>query len=393
MNHVMWLAQLIGDLGDVPVEPEAIEPEFRFWWVLAAILLLLFWLIRRNQQSRRQQSILLAVAGVAALYGLSTPAQPAIDKWLANGWAGGGHLLSSCLLWGLLLTAAALIMMLPRGSSKRQLQGFVVWIVGLGFLAASMPALSETADLIVFWVLAAVTLVSAVAAVSMRSAVYCAIWFAMSLLGTAGLFFFQGSQFLGVATIVVYAGAIVVTFLFVVMLAQPEGQATYDRLSWGGAAKPLAAIATALLVAALVNAVHGDTELRQAVASAAERLKDNEGERLLADNQIVGVSERSGTLRVTVRRELDVDAARGLEQALSDALDQRVTVHLLDPARDVLQSSHMARLGGEMFSRQLLSVELAGALLLAALVGAISMAVQGKQNDPVARGAGVEDVR
>ena len=42
----------------------------------------------------------------------------------------------------------------------------------------------------------------------------------------------QGAQFLGVATIVVYAGAILVTFLFVFMLAQPRGNAFYDRVSW-----------------------------------------------------------------------------------------------------------------------------------------------------------------
>ena len=42
----------------------------------------------------------------------------------------------------------------------------------------------------------------------------------------------QGAQFLAVATVVVYAGAILVTFLFVLMLAQPEGRTYYDRLSW-----------------------------------------------------------------------------------------------------------------------------------------------------------------
>ena len=78
-----------------------------------------------------------------------------------------------------------------------------------------------------------------------RSPVYCAIWFALSLLGTAALFLFQGAQFLGVATIVVYAGAILVTFLFVLMLAQPEGDAFYDRISWEGL---LAASTGALMV-------------------------------------------------------------------------------------------------------------------------------------------------
>ena len=66
-----------------------------------------------------------------------------------------------------------------------------------------------------------------------QSCLLCAIWFAISLLGTAGLFLFEGAQFIGVATVAVYAGAIVVTFLFVLMLAQPEGLAFFDRMSWG----------------------------------------------------------------------------------------------------------------------------------------------------------------
>ena len=47
----------------------------------------------------------------------------------------------------------------------------------------------------------------------------------MMLVGVAGLFFLIGAEFLAVATLVVYAGAILVTFLFVLMLAQPEGDA------------------------------------------------------------------------------------------------------------------------------------------------------------------------
>ena len=54
----------------------------------------------------------------------------------------------------------------------------------------------------------------------------------MTLTGTAGLFLLAGAEFLAVATIVVYAGAILVTFLFVLMLSQPEGHTSYDRRSW-----------------------------------------------------------------------------------------------------------------------------------------------------------------
>ena len=81
--------------------------------------------------------------------------------------------------------------------------------------------------------LAGVTVIAAAGAVTFRSPVYCAIWFALTLLGTAGLFLLQGAQFLGVATVVVYAGAILVTFLFVLMLAQPAGARLLRSLELG----------------------------------------------------------------------------------------------------------------------------------------------------------------
>ncbi len=49
-----------------------------------------------------------------------------------------------------------------------------------------------------------------------------------------------GAQFLGVATVVVYAGAILVTFLFVLMLAQPAGAGLLRPRQLGGAALGLA---------------------------------------------------------------------------------------------------------------------------------------------------------
>ena len=105
-----------------------------------------------------------------------------------------------------------------------------------------------------FLALAAVTVVSACGAVTFRNPVYCAIWFGQSLLGVAGLFLLAGAQFLAVATVVVYAGAILVTFLFVLMLAQPEGKAAYDRVSWEA---PISALAGALMVGILSMTIGG----------------------------------------------------------------------------------------------------------------------------------------
>ncbi|MEX2316020.1 MAG: NADH-quinone oxidoreductase subunit J [Pirellulales bacterium] len=59
--------------------------------------------------------------------------------------------------------------------------------------------------------------------------VYAALWFAVVILSTCGMFLMQGASFISAATIIVYAGAIIVTFLFVIMLARQTGESIYDK--------------------------------------------------------------------------------------------------------------------------------------------------------------------
>src|SRR5271155_1207148 len=147
-----------------------------------------------------------------------------------------------------LLAALSLWLMLPRGAGRGRWLGVVLGFVALGLFGALGWRPGSGASQWLFWIIAAVTLIAAGAAATLRSPVYCAVWFALSLLGTAGLFLFQGAQFLAAATIIVYAGAILVTFLFVLMLAQSTGRAYYDRVSW----EPLvSAVTGAVLVGIL----------------------------------------------------------------------------------------------------------------------------------------------
>ena len=69
------------------------------------------------------------------------------------------------------------------------------------------------------------------------------------LLSNSGLYLLQGAEFLAAATIIIYAGAIIVTFLFVIMLAQPSGTARYDRLS----REPFLACLTGVALAAVLS--------------------------------------------------------------------------------------------------------------------------------------------
>ena len=80
-----------------------------------------------------------------------------------------------------------------------------------------------------FYVFGVGAIAGGVLTITSRNPVYSALWFAMVVIATAGLFLLAGASFLAAGTVIVYAGAIIVTFLFVIMLAQMEGKALYDR--------------------------------------------------------------------------------------------------------------------------------------------------------------------
>lgn len=221
------------------------------------------------------------------------------------------------------LLAGGLWLQLPRGGARGRWLGMVLAAVGISMLAALVVRFHAEHWIgeAVFFSVAITTIVSAVGAVTMRSPVYCALWFALTLLSTAALLLFQGAQFLGVATIVVYAGAILVTFLFVLMLAQPEGHTYYDRVSW----EPLLSACTGAVLIGLLTA---------SLFLPAESKKVQSGWK-------------------------------------SD------TIAAADRQAEILAADHMAHLGRQLFSRYLVAVEVAGTLLLVALVGAVAIVAQG----------------
>src|SRR3954463_14565730 len=73
-------------------------------------------------------------------------------------------------------------------------------------------------DWFVFLASALAVLVGAVGAVTSKNPVHAALMLVMTLFGIAILFVAQQAHFLAVVQVIVYAGAIVVLFLFVIML-------------------------------------------------------------------------------------------------------------------------------------------------------------------------------
>ncbi|MDX1964534.1 MAG: NADH-quinone oxidoreductase subunit J [Pirellulales bacterium] len=308
-------------------------------------------------------------------------------------------------LAAMIFAAGGMWLLLPRGrKGGRWLGGLLaaVALVCFGLLGQSLGSVSTD---VVYFTTAAVAVVAAVLAVSFRSPIYCAIWFALSLLATAGLFMLQGAQFLAVASVVVYAGAILVTFLFVLMLAQPEGHAYYDRVSWEGFFAALTgAVLVGTLTVLIVRVWHPprDERIMAALAGANSPLKPDQIQRA----RVIPVD--SATAKIELELTPDTKITDPLLVELQNLFTQNAQLKLVATkfsvtalthtppptprhvspetprAADILHPQHVARLGGEMFSRHLIAVEVAGTLLLVALVGAIAILARERRDYTVA---------
>lgn len=72
--------------------------------------------------------------------------------------------------------------------------------------------------LLAFWVLAAMAGVAAIVVVVVPNVVHSALALAAALLASAGLFILFGAEFVGLSQILIYVGAVVILFLFGIML-------------------------------------------------------------------------------------------------------------------------------------------------------------------------------
>ncbi|CQD22959.1 NADH dehydrogenase subunit J [Mycobacterium lentiflavum] len=85
-------------------------------------------------------------------------------------------------------------------------------------LLADTMARTSTGEAVVFWVLGVIAVIGALGVVMAAKAVYSAMFLAMTMIVLAVFFIAQDAVFLGVVQVVVYTGAVLMLFLFVMML-------------------------------------------------------------------------------------------------------------------------------------------------------------------------------
>lgn len=262
------------------------------------------------------------------------------------------------------LGAVALYMMMPRRGYSPVRMGAGIGAMSLGglwlFLSEQLP---ETSGLpgeawIYQYIFSGLAIASAVRVVTHRKPVYAALWFVMVVLASSGLLLVLGAEFVAFALVIIYAGAILVTYLFVIMLAtqssEPHDESPsagtmsgedYDVVSF----EPAAAVATGfLLLAVLLSVIFGDTPPKPNTYEAQ------------TDAQIIQ----------TVLT--DRPAQRLQRMIATGQTDDKLSPGFVSAGTDSLDNTE--RVGLDLFRGHPLGLELAGVILLISLVGAVVIA-------------------
>ena len=253
---------------------------------------------------------------------------------------GTGATMNNWLLAATAVGAISLYLMLPRGRRRMSQFGALLGVLALGggfvelglWLSHGPLAAAVAPAGIFFYVFAAIALASAVGVVCHPRPIYCALYFVLVTLSVAALLILLLAEFMAVVLIVIYAGAILVTYVFVIMLASPAGgipAADYDRVS----ADPLLAVLVSFVFLGMIL-------------------------------QLLFGGPREGFMRLGTPLASGHAAAAG-------------------------SFAGLAALGADLYSRYALPLELAGILLTISLVGAVMIS---RKHEPVARILGAADV-
>jgi NADH-quinone oxidoreductase subunit J len=121
-------------------------------------------------------------------------------------------------------------------------------------------------ELALFFILAVVAVTAALGMLFSKNAVYSALFLILNFATVAVFFLLLGAPFIAMAQVTVYAGAIMVLFLFVIMLLGAEQIQSRHR---GGWQRPLAVLLTLVLLAESAYLIFTRSDLMTVLQPAA----------------------------------------------------------------------------------------------------------------------------
>ena len=285
------------------------------------------------------------------------------------------------------LGAVGVCLALPRRGLTPQVIGAAVAGLAAGVVVLALTLKNpEHRPNVYFYIFAAVALGSAVRVITHPKPVYAALYFILTIIASAGLYLVLSAEFMAFALIIVYAGAILITYLFVIMLASQsaseetdKGEEEYDI----SAREPIAASVVGFLLLATLTAFafRGASELPGSVAATSGLDKHPLS---------VGVVERETLILGDMPRRVEQELRRaGLLQAGDKVVvseDGAADIDLAGRTIGVIRSGgvterveipsgfmpkNVESVGFNLLRDHPGSIEIAGVVLLMAMLGAV----------------------
>ncbi|MEM9373490.1 MAG: NADH-quinone oxidoreductase subunit J [Planctomycetota bacterium] len=233
-----------------------------------------------------------------------------------------------------------------------------------------------------FYLFAAIALGAAIRVITHPRPVYSALYFIMTIIASCGMYVLLGAEFVAFALVIIYAGAILITYLFVIMLATqaPTGgqEGMLDETD-AVAREPVVGSILGFVLMALISVMMlggidgpggigpGDPDFEpdavlaslpgkvDKVLSRADLIADNE--RVLRDDAGRGVLDASARTITIENTELGTTRVIGPENWPAD-----------------LGAGNLDRLGWNLLHDHPMTIEIAGVILLMAMLGATVLA-------------------
>lgn len=278
--------------------------------------------------------------------------------------------------------AVGVFLALPRKTRGVQVIGGLIAAIAGGLAVLGLTASNLAAHpSIYFYIFSAVALGGGLRVVTHPRPVYAALFFILTIIATAGLFLLLSAEFMAFALIIVYAGAILITYLFVIMLAMQaptgdelEGLAEYDL----EAREPLAATVVGFVLLAVLSTMvfRG---VGQITPTASTR---GTGEMVsMMPQRVETYLKREGILQQGEHVVRDASGA-----LVSNPIKRTLTLASGASTREVpwpadLEARNVEGVGLTLIGRHPGTIEIAGVILLMAMLGAVVLSRKQVQLD------------
>jgi NADH-quinone oxidoreductase subunit J len=229
-----------------------------------------------------------------------------------------------------------------------------------------------------FTIFSVIAIASGVRMITHHKPVYSALYFVLVVLSSAALFLLLEAEFMAFALVIVYAGAILITYMFVLMLAQQTG----DPGQESGAAEydvnprePTAAAVVGFIMLALLSSMIYDGVADLPVPSSAQEARVATWRALDAmparQREIIArVAPDAQTVFDEQGRMLRLRDGRASIEVIPSGSNQRREIEL----GDEYMPSNVELVGLDLIAKFPVSLELAGVILLMAMYGAVILA-------------------